>query len=98
MESAWRRRPIRLSLRLRERRRSDRADATGVVPTLILVAGFSLVAILVTTWLDISIKNKTADAASCVESVNGYAHAEVCGDSHREANSFTKDAGYKSRY
>lgn len=85
--------------RLRARQASDAGAAMGIVPFLILIAGFSLVAILLVVWLDMAMENKAADAAACVEETPALSlTSSTCGDRHSETRSFTTDSGYTQRY
>lgn len=49
---------------LERRREEDRAD---VVQRVVLIAGFTIVAILLATWLGQASLNKAADSSQCIE-------------------------------
>lgn len=80
----------------------DRGD---IVQTILLIAGFAIVTILVVNWIGTAIMNKGADTAACIESLDTYASGEStgalgeCGEvDHAADNSFSEDDGYSSRY
>lgn len=87
------------------RKHDGNLDAGDVVQTVILIAGFVIVAILVVVWLGTAVLNKGADAGKCIEQSNTYAgnsasNAAACagGTANQANNSFSKDSGYSSRY
>lgn len=89
--------------RLSKRMESDRAAATGVVPVIILIAGFSIVCIVLIVFMDHAIENQAVDAGRCVEGTSGYSSntsATTCAGNVAEEgnNSFAEDEAYTSRY
>lgn len=78
---------------------SDRGD---IVQTILIIAGFAVVVILVVNWIGTAITNKGADIAACIEGSNSYNaadSAENCSkQNHARDNSFTEDGGYSGRY
>lgn len=91
--------------RIEARRHDGNLDSGDVVQTVILIAGFVIVAILVVVWLGTAVLNKGADAGKCIEGSNSYSNsnadnADACagGTANQGNNSFTKDGGYTSRY
>lgn len=84
------------------RRNDGDLDRADLVQTVLLIAGFAIVAILIVTWIGTAIANKGADAATCIEGSNTYSDAEVsataCDTQHASSNSFTTGTGYKNRY
>lgn len=80
---------------------SDRGD---IVQTILIIAGFAVVVILVVNWIGSAITNKGADIAACIEGANTYnsaSSAENCAEQNHASigdNSFTKDSGYTGRY
>ena len=91
--------------RIEARRHDGNLDSGDVVQTVILIAGFVIVAILVVVWLGTAVLNKGADAGKCIEGSNAYAgnnstNAEACkgGTANEGDNSFQKDSGYTQRY
>ena len=92
-----------LKARIADRRHDGEADRADVVQTVILIAGFVIVAILVVTWLGTAILNKGVDAGKCIEGSSTYtsntaANNNACSGGTSNSNSFTKDSGYTSRY
>ncbi|MDP9821060.1 hypothetical protein [Nocardioides massiliensis] len=91
-----------LKARLEARKHDGNLDSGDVVQTVILIAGFVIVAILVVVWLGTAIMNKGVDAGKCIESSNTYTNTVgSCDGSQGSAsddNSFTKDGGYQERY
>ena len=94
-----------LKNRLEARRHDGNLDAGDVVQTVILIAGFVVVAILVVVWLGTAVLNKGVDAGKCIEGANTYSGnsssvSTACagGTATTGNNSFTKDGGYTSRY
>jgi hypothetical protein len=82
-----------------ERSDTDRGD---IVQTILLIAGFAIVAILVVTWIGTAVLNKGADVAECIEGANTYnvdGSNTACQDANHAAdNSFKNDSGYQGRY
>lgn len=81
----------------------ENKDRGTLVETVIIVAGFALVALLLVQWIGTAILNKGADIAQCIEGVNLYEgsndSAENCADAnHGATNSFKDDDGYTNRY
>lgn len=93
-----------LKNRVEARRHDGNLDSGDVVQTVILIAGFVIVAILVIVWLGTAVLNKGADAGKCIEGSNTYSQTSAqtqtncSGGTADTANSFTNDSGYKSRY
>jgi hypothetical protein len=92
-----------LQNRLETRRHDGELDRADLVQTILLVAGFAIIAILVVTWLGTAILNKGADAATCIEGSNTYGGSlnesqEACDTKHSDDNSFKQGEGYSSRY
>lgn len=81
---------------------SQELDRGDLVSTIIMIAGFAIVALLLVNWLGTAILNKGADAAGCIEGANSYNSqqaAQNCqNQNHAENNSFQKDDGYKGRF
>lgn len=86
-----------------EARKHDGQDSGDVVQTVILIAGFTIVALLLVVWVGTALMNKGVDSAKCVEEGGGHysksqsTSADAC-NGGTAAHSFTKDAGYTSRY
>lgn len=79
---------------------SDKRDSGEFVSQIVMIAGFTMITMLLVNWLGTSVLNKAADVATCVETSNSYGKgdAKACNDtSHAKANSFKKDAGYTGR-
>lgn len=94
-----------LKTRMDARAHDGNLDSGDVVQTVILIAGFVIVAILVVVWLGAAVLNKGVDAGKCIEGSNTYggnaaANQSACAGGHASSgnNSFTKDSGYNSRY
>ena len=51
---------------------SDEQDRGTLVETVLLIAGFAVVAILVVTWIGNAIAGQAADVANCISSANSY--------------------------
>lgn len=81
---------------------AENKDAGDLVQTVIIIAGFAIVSIVVIAFLSKAITNKAADSAECIEGSNSYnaeGSAEKCKNvNHAKDNSFKKDDTYKSRY
>ena len=77
----------------------DRGD---VVQTVLLIAGFAIVTLLVVNWIGTAIMNKGADTAECIEGANTYntsGSSDKCKNAdHSKNHSFKKDSGYRGRY
>lgn len=77
----------------------DRGDA---VQTVLIIAGFAIVCILLIQWIGTAILNKGADTATCIEGANTYDgknSGKACKETnHSEDKSFKNDDGYKGRY
>lgn len=89
--------------RVEARRHDGNLDAGDVVQTVILIAGFVIVAILVVVWLGTAVLNKGADAGKCIEGSNVYngnaaSSEDACDENHSEKNSFSSQSSYASRY
>lgn len=90
--------------RIEARKHDGNLDSGDVVQTVILIAGFVIVAILVVVWLGTAVLNKGVDAGRCIESANTYSSANSttaqskCSEQTATTNSFTKDSGYTGRY
>lgn len=52
---------------------SDEQDRGTLVETVLLIAGFAIVAILVVTWIGNAIAGQAADVAECIGGANTYA-------------------------
>lgn len=87
-----------------EARNVDGADRADIVQTVLLIAGFAVVAILVVGWVGTAILGKGADAANCIEgssSYSGSSDAEAAcekGAGMDNEKSFKDDSGYQSRF
>lgn len=86
-----------------EARNVDGADRADIVQTVLLIAGFAVVAILVVGWVGSAILNKGADAANCIEGSSSYSSSSeaetACAKGAGSNNSsFKSDNGYTSRY
>jgi hypothetical protein len=84
-------------------RKVDGGDRADIVQTVLLIAGFAVVAILVVTWIGSSVLNKGADTANCVETADSYASASNAANACKAGAgsnnaTFKSDAGYSSRY
>ena len=91
--------------RIEARRHDGNLDAGDVVQTVILIAGFVVVAILVVVWLGTAVLNSGVDAGKCIEGSNSYSGnssstGTACsgGTASSGNNSFAKDSGYLSKY
>lgn len=89
--------------RMEARKHDGELDSGDVVQTVILIAGFVIVAVVVVVWLGTAIFNKGADAGACIEGASSYAGnntstAAACKANHASGNSFKSDATYDSRY
>lgn len=100
--------------KIKEAWRHRQNDDTGdVVQTVILIAGFVMIAIVLIVWLGTATLNRGADTAQCVESANTFRYDPytqglmsdqiICGNqngfgSHKQNNSFKKDESYTNRY
>ena len=92
---------MNISLKDRLAIRAEDADRGDLVQTVLLIAGFAIVAILIVTWLGTAILNKGSDAASCIEGSSGYnqnSSTDACQQNAASAHGFQSDAGYSSRY
>ena len=95
-----------LKNRIAARQHDGELDSADVVQTVILIAGFVIVAILLVTWLGTAILNKSADAGACVQDSNTYAggssnNSDSCAPDKAVkggTSDFRNDGGYKSRY
>lgn len=94
-----------LKNRIEARKHDGNLDSGDVVQTVILIAGFVIVAILVVVWLGTAVLNKGVDAGKCIEGSNTYSgnnasNAAACngGFADEGNNSFEKSEGYTSRY
>lgn len=81
----------------------EELDSADIVQTVLLIAGFALVVVVVVGFLGTSIINKGADVAECIEGANtfkeGDAGYKACKDAdHAKENSFKKDSNYTNRY
>lgn len=52
---------------------SDEQDRGALVETVLLIAGFAVIAILVVTWIGQAIAGQAADIASCIGDANTFA-------------------------
>lgn len=80
---------------------SDNADRGDIVQTVLLIAGFAIVTILVVNWIGTAIMNKGADTANCIEGSNTYnasgSSTNCATQNAAKTNSFKKDSGYTGR-
>ena len=78
------------------------SDKGGVVDTIIMVAGFALLAVGVLSFIVPAILNSGADTADCIESASSMTAEQTekkCkSGEHTKKNSFKKGDSYKSRY
>lgn len=51
---------------------SDEQDRGSLVETVLLIAGFAVVAILVVTWIGNAIAGQAADISECITGANSY--------------------------
>jgi hypothetical protein len=68
---------------------SDEQDRGTLVETVLLVAGFAVVAILVVTWLGNAIAGSAADAANCISSSNTFSSSSAEANCKKTTNSDT---------
>lgn len=96
-----------LKARLEARKHDGNLDSGDVVQTVILIAGFVIVAILVIVWLGTAVLNKGVDAGKCIEQSNTYTASNAdnqaaCagGTAGESTNSFMTDpdSGYGDRF
>lgn len=84
----------------------EELDSADMVQTVLLIAGFAVVVILVVSWIGTAVINKGADVAQCIEGsttlVPGDAGFEACLEGkHTHSggkNSFKKEKGYVGRF
>lgn len=55
---------------------SDEQDRGSLVETVLLIAGFAVVAILVVTWIGNAIAGQAADVSECITGANSYSGAD----------------------
>lgn len=90
--------------RMEARKHDGTLDAGDVVQTVILIAGFVIVAILVVVWLGTAVLNKGVDAGKCIEGSNTYSNtnednaAACAGGTADDGHSFTDEDEYQDRY
>ena len=58
-----------LKERIEARQHDGNLDSGDIVQTVVLIAGFVIVTLMVVLWLGTAMLNKGADVAACVESV-----------------------------
>lgn len=80
----------------------DRGD---IVQTVLLIAGFAIVVIVVVSWIGTAIMNKGADVAVCIEGANTFKPGDEAYESCLKANhankngaSVKEDTTYKNRF
>lgn len=68
---------------------SEEQDRGTLVETVLLIAGFAVVAILVVTWIGNAIAGQAADVAECISGANSFAGSDaaqaICEDADRAA-------------
>lgn len=94
---------LALRSRWRQRARDDSGAANGLMPVILLAAGFTIIILAFFAFMHKAVENKTVDAATCIEgphSYGGHRAAESCNGNTANTgnNSFTKDEAYTSRY
>lgn len=62
---------------LEARRHDGEMDRADAVQTVLIVAGFAIVVLLILAWIGKAIKDKGAQAANCIEKSNTYSSASV---------------------
>jgi hypothetical protein len=92
---------VNIKERMNWRRHEEEADRGDLVQTVLLVAGFAIIAILIVTWIGTAILNKGNEAASCIQGASTYSgnlssSENAC--STNTGNTYQNDAGYKSRF
>lgn len=77
-------------------------DKGTVIETVMLTAGFVVLALVVVGWLSDSLTNKAKDIASCVEgsktSINNDADGNCEDQDAAETSSFKNDDSFKKRF
>ena len=77
----------------------DRGDA---VQTVLIVAGFAIVVILIVSWIGKAIKDKGAQAAACIEGANTYGTAATSASqtacTTKQGTSLSADAAWGANY
>lgn len=89
--------------RIDARKHDGALDSGDVVQTVILIAGFVIIAIVLIVWLGTAVLNKGVDAGNCIEGANTFAgnnssNQAACAGGHASNNSFKKDSSYTNRY
>ena len=88
-----------LKLLIKQIKKRNANDQGDIVQTVLMIAGFAVVAILIVTWVGTAILNKGADASECLEKSGSYTNKTIgCTEKHSVDHSFTKDTTYTSRY
>ena len=84
---------------------SNELDNADIVQTVLLIAGFAIVTILVVGWIGTAVTNKGADVATCIEGSTTFKQGdkgyEKCAKTDHASvgnNSFKKDSTYKDRF
>lgn len=89
---------------------TEELDSADIVQTVLLIAGFAVVVILVVGWIGTAVLNKGADVAQCIEGSStfhkGQAGYEACVQANHSGNngnnvgqnSYKNDKSYKDRF
>lgn len=82
---------------------TEELDSADIVQTVLLIAGFAIVVILVVGWIGTAIINKGADVAECIEGSSTFKKGDKGYENcvkvdHAKKNSFKKDNTYKGRF
>lgn len=89
--------------RIDARRHDGELDSGDIVQTVLLIAGFAVIAIVVVVWLGSAMLNKAADASACIESSNTYdtagtsASETACEDGDGDIASYKANESYQNR-
>lgn len=89
--------------RIDARRHDGELDSGDIVQTVLLIAGFAIIAIIVVGWLGSAMLNKAADASACIEGANTYSssgtdeQASACEEGDNSVGSYKDNESYQSR-
>lgn len=82
----------------------EKRDSGELVPSIMMMAGFGVIALVLVNWVGTAVLNKAAEIGSCIEGSGAYAdNAKASGDNCDKAattsknKSFTKDTSYTKR-
>ncbi len=83
----------------------DAADRGDLVQTVLIIAGFAVVAILLVTWIGNAIAGQAADVAECIAGANSYGDAAAAQDacetnenSQRAQSDNEASSGWQNRF